>query len=147
MIEVRPTVLNFSEPMKTLEALVLQKKLVHDGDPVLAWMASNVVAHTGRQRQHLSAQGASRKQDRRHRGTDHGPLKGDQTGGLGGAGIRLRVDAALTRRQARFLTLPMGLFNIHRSIQELRASDRSPWGDFFFEPVSVRSASGMRVSA
>ena len=45
MIEVRPTVLNFSEPMKTLEALVLQKKLVHDGDPVLAWMASNVVAH------------------------------------------------------------------------------------------------------
>ena len=45
MIEVRPTVLNFSEPMNTLEALVLQKKLVHDGDPVLAWMASNVVAH------------------------------------------------------------------------------------------------------
>jgi hypothetical protein len=45
MIEVRPTVLNFSEPMKTLEALVLQKKLIHDGDPVLGWMASNVVAH------------------------------------------------------------------------------------------------------
>jgi phage terminase large subunit-like protein len=45
MIEVRPTVLNFSEPMKTLEALVLQKKLSHDGDPVLTWMASNVVAH------------------------------------------------------------------------------------------------------
>jgi phage terminase large subunit-like protein len=45
MIEVRPTVLNFSEPMKTLEALVLQKKLVHDSDPVLTWMASNVVAH------------------------------------------------------------------------------------------------------
>ena len=45
MIEVRPTVLNFSEPMKTLEALVLQKKLAHDTDPVLTWMASNVVAH------------------------------------------------------------------------------------------------------
>jgi phage terminase large subunit-like protein len=45
MIELRPTVLNFSEPMKTLEALVLQKKLIHDGDPVLGWMASNVVAH------------------------------------------------------------------------------------------------------
>ena len=45
MIEVRPTVLNFSEPMKTVEALVLQKKLIHDGDPALAWMASNVVAH------------------------------------------------------------------------------------------------------
>ena len=45
MIEVRPTVLNFSEPMKALEALVLQGKLIHDGDPVLTWMASNVVAH------------------------------------------------------------------------------------------------------
>ena len=45
MIEVRPTVLNFSEPMKTLEALVLQRKLIHDGDPVLSWMVSNVVAH------------------------------------------------------------------------------------------------------
>lgn len=45
MVEVRPTVLNFSEPMKSLEALVLQKKLVHDGDPVMGWMASNVVAH------------------------------------------------------------------------------------------------------
>jgi len=45
MIEVRPTVLNFSEPMKTLEALVLQERLIHDGDPVLGWMASNVVAH------------------------------------------------------------------------------------------------------
>ena len=46
MLEVRPTVLNFSEPMKTLEALVLQRKLLHVGDPVLTWMISNVVAHT-----------------------------------------------------------------------------------------------------
>ncbi len=45
MIEVRPTVLNFSEPMKTLEALVLQCRLIHDGDPVLGWMVSDVVAH------------------------------------------------------------------------------------------------------
>jgi len=45
MIEVRPTVLNFLEPMKTLEALVLQENLIHDGDPLLGWMASNVVAH------------------------------------------------------------------------------------------------------
>ena len=44
MVEVRPTVLNFSEPMKELEALVLQGKLVHDGSPVLAWMISNVVS-------------------------------------------------------------------------------------------------------
>src|SRR5690606_6921553 len=38
MIEVRPTVLNFSEPMKQLEALVLQGKFAFDGDPVLTWM-------------------------------------------------------------------------------------------------------------
>ena len=45
MVEMRPTVLNFSEPMKQLEALVLQKKLIHNGDPILAWMVSNVVCH------------------------------------------------------------------------------------------------------
>lgn len=44
MIEVRPTVLNFSEPMKELEALILQKKFLYDGDPVLTWMMGNVVA-------------------------------------------------------------------------------------------------------
>lgn len=46
MVEMRPTVLNFSEPMKELEKLVLQGKFHHNGDPVLAWMASNVVAHS-----------------------------------------------------------------------------------------------------
>jgi phage terminase large subunit-like protein len=46
MVEMRPTVLNFSEPMKQLEALVLQKRLHHTGDPVLSWMVSNVVCHT-----------------------------------------------------------------------------------------------------
>lgn len=45
MVEVRPTVLNFSEPMKELEALVLQGRFHHDGCPVLAWMISNVVCH------------------------------------------------------------------------------------------------------
>lgn len=45
MIEVRPTVLNFSEPMKQLEALVLGSKFTFDGDPVLTWMVSNVVCH------------------------------------------------------------------------------------------------------
>ena len=45
MIEVRPTVLNFSEPMKQLEALVLDGRLKHDGCPVMAWMVSNVVCH------------------------------------------------------------------------------------------------------
>lgn len=45
MVEVKPTVLNFSEPMKQLEALVLSGRLVHDGCPVLTWMMSNVVCH------------------------------------------------------------------------------------------------------
>jgi phage terminase large subunit-like protein len=45
MVEVRPTVLNFSEPMKQLEALVLSGKLRHNADPVLTWMVSNVVCH------------------------------------------------------------------------------------------------------
>lgn len=44
MVEVRQTVQNLSEPMKELEALVLQRKLAHGDCPVLSWMASNVVA-------------------------------------------------------------------------------------------------------
>ena len=44
MVEVRPTVLNFSEPMKDLEALILAKKFLFDGDPVLTWMMGNVTA-------------------------------------------------------------------------------------------------------
>jgi phage terminase large subunit-like protein len=31
--------------MKQLEALVLQKRIHHNGDPILGWMISNVVAH------------------------------------------------------------------------------------------------------
>jgi phage terminase large subunit-like protein len=45
MVEYRPTVLNFSEPMKELEALVLNGKLTHDNNPVMTWMISNVVCH------------------------------------------------------------------------------------------------------
>lgn len=44
MVEMRPTVLNFSEPMKQLEALTLEGRIHHNGDPVLAWMMSNVTA-------------------------------------------------------------------------------------------------------
>lgn len=46
MVELRPSVMNFSEPMKELEALVIDKRIAHDGDPVLSWMISNVVCHT-----------------------------------------------------------------------------------------------------
>jgi HK97 family phage portal protein len=40
----------------------------------------------------------------------------------------------------------MGMFSF---LDRFRASsgDRSPWGDFWFEPVTVRTSSGMRVSA
>lgn len=48
MVEIRPNVLNFSEPMKFLEELVLQGKFHHNGDPVLEWMVSNVVCHRDR---------------------------------------------------------------------------------------------------
>jgi phage terminase large subunit-like protein len=43
MVEVRPTVLMFSEPMKELEKLIISGQFHHDGDPVLLWMFSNVV--------------------------------------------------------------------------------------------------------
>ena len=45
MVEMRPTVLNFSEPMKELEAMILDGRLRHDGNPVMTWMISNVVSH------------------------------------------------------------------------------------------------------
>jgi phage terminase large subunit-like protein len=45
MIEIGATVKNFSEPMKWLEALVLQNRFHHDGSPVLSWMVSNTVCH------------------------------------------------------------------------------------------------------
>ncbi|GLQ31655.1 terminase large subunit [Litoribrevibacter albus] len=44
MVEVPQTVKNFSESMKEVEALVLSGKLHHNDNPVLNWMASNVVA-------------------------------------------------------------------------------------------------------
>jgi phage terminase large subunit-like protein len=45
MIELKPTVQNFSEPMKQVQALVYANRLHTDGNPVLEWMASNLVAH------------------------------------------------------------------------------------------------------
>ncbi len=45
MVELRQTVQNMSEPMKEFEALVLDRRFHHTGDPVLTWMVGNVVAH------------------------------------------------------------------------------------------------------
>ena len=44
MVEVPNNVKNFSAAMKELEALVYARRLRHNGNPVLAWMMSNVVA-------------------------------------------------------------------------------------------------------
>lgn len=44
MVEVGQTVKNFSDPMKTIEALVKQKLLAHPRNKVLDWMVSNVTA-------------------------------------------------------------------------------------------------------
>ena len=46
VVEVRPSVLNFSEPMKWMEAYVLDDKWHHTGDPVMTWAVSNIVCHT-----------------------------------------------------------------------------------------------------
>jgi phage terminase large subunit-like protein len=43
-IEITQNRRNFSPAMKETEALVLEGRLHHDGDPVLAWAMSNVVA-------------------------------------------------------------------------------------------------------
>jgi phage terminase large subunit-like protein len=45
MVEVRAIVLNFSEPMKELDALVRSGRFHHDGNPMFEWMISNVVCH------------------------------------------------------------------------------------------------------
>lgn len=42
VVEMRPTVLNFSEPMKELDALIRSGRISHNGDPVFSWMISNV---------------------------------------------------------------------------------------------------------
>lgn len=44
MIEIRPTKNNFSDPMKMIESLLLDGKLIHDGNPVMSWMCDNVEA-------------------------------------------------------------------------------------------------------
>lgn len=46
VIEYGMNVGNMSEPTKELAALVASGRFHHNGDPVLAWMVSNVVAHT-----------------------------------------------------------------------------------------------------
>lgn len=46
LIEYPVNVKNYSDPMKAMDAAILAGTIHHDGDPVLAWAVSNVVAHT-----------------------------------------------------------------------------------------------------
>lgn len=48
VIEFRPTVLNFSEPMKELDALSKSRKIAWSGCPVFEWEIGNVVAKEDR---------------------------------------------------------------------------------------------------
>lgn len=45
VVEVPQTLKHMSEPTKRLDQLVLQRKISHDGNPVLRWCASNVVVY------------------------------------------------------------------------------------------------------
>ena len=44
MVEVQANVRSFSEPMKSLDGMILQGKIKHNGDPILSWMMGNVYA-------------------------------------------------------------------------------------------------------
>jgi phage terminase large subunit-like protein len=44
VVELVQTVRTFSEPMKTLDSMILSGKIRHNNDPVMRWMMSNVVA-------------------------------------------------------------------------------------------------------
>lgn len=44
VVEYRIVVLTMSEPMKFLDALIRAGRIEHDGDPILSWAISNVVA-------------------------------------------------------------------------------------------------------
>jgi len=43
MVEVRQGFASMSAPTKQLEALILQKKIHHGGNPVLRWMFDNIM--------------------------------------------------------------------------------------------------------
>lgn len=44
MVEYKQSTLNLSEPMREFDANIREQKIIHDGNPILKWMISNVVA-------------------------------------------------------------------------------------------------------
>ena len=47
MVELRQTYTNLSEPMRELEALIIDRRISHDRNPVLDWCLGNTVARIG----------------------------------------------------------------------------------------------------
>ena len=45
IIDIRQSAANMSPAMIELEGLIISRKIQHDGDPIMAWMVANVVAH------------------------------------------------------------------------------------------------------
>ncbi len=48
MVEIRQAPMFYTQPLIQVENLVLERKLAHEGNPVMAWMMSNVVVTTSR---------------------------------------------------------------------------------------------------
>lgn len=48
VVEVPQTVMHLSEPMKEVQALIVDARIHHDGNPVLAWSIGNVTAQEDR---------------------------------------------------------------------------------------------------
>jgi phage terminase large subunit-like protein len=46
LVEYPVNVANYSDPMKEMDARIVSRRMKHDGNPVLTWCLSNVVAHT-----------------------------------------------------------------------------------------------------
>lgn len=64
IVEFKQTASNYTEVMKECEKLVIEGRLHHDGNPVLAWCMSNVVAHkSGRNKEYM--QPTKEKEDKK----------------------------------------------------------------------------------
>ena len=80
MVNYGATVKNFNEPTKLLEALINSGRIHHNGDPVLAWMMSNVVGHFDRKDNVFPGKGRTpegKQHDRRRHRPHHGSRAGD----------------------------------------------------------------------
>jgi phage terminase large subunit-like protein len=61
MVEMRMSVQNLSAATTKLDALIAEGKIHHNGDPILAWMLSNVVGHRDRKDNVYPVKGPDKK--------------------------------------------------------------------------------------